>query len=168
MADKSPDTGREGADDAPREASLLSIDIAPRRRDPGVPTEPGPALLEAWLRAGGREVATPKADRVRAEMEHAWPHCFWVAYEPMRDRFEVTPNGPMPGDIAARLEGADDFGRLVGWINHIATRNCHSREPMVSTGRLDLEAGLTDLELTLVPMDRQGSIVSRFLGALGL
>lgn len=169
MAGNPPDSSAASARHQDRgEASLLSIDIAPSRPAPAVPPDAGDGLIEAWARAHESVVTAVDAAAMEAELGEMWRHCFWVEYFPERHQFLVSPNGPMPDTISARLSGANDSALLVRWINHIATRHCHSRDPVVSTGRLDFEAGATDLELTLVPMDVTGDIVTRFLGTLGL
>lgn len=153
---------------AETEASLLSVRIGPRQVRPAVPEKPGDGLVEAWTRARMEGKGSVDTDIMRAELGNLWETCFWVEYCPERERYIVTPIGRMPPAVSARLKGPHDPAILVRWINQIATRNSHSQDPVVSTTQLDFEAGLTDLELTLAPIDMTGGVVTRYLGALGL
>jgi len=179
MADERLDTAASPATAAPSdangaesegatEASLLSVRIGPRHARPAVPEKPGDALIEVWARLRPKNASTVDTAAMRAELGNLWETCFWAEYCPERERYVVTPIGRMPPAVSARLEGPHDLAILVGWINNIATRNCHSPDPVVSTTRLDFEGGLTDLDLTLAPMDMTGRVVTRYLGALGL
>lgn len=148
--------------------SLLSIDIRPRGRSQETrAASRSDRFIHAWenLRGDGEAVGENQVDP--ATLGSLWDECFRVDYCAEREDYVVSPIGHLPEPVKSRINGPHAMAMLIHWINHIATANANTGEPIVRRGMLDLGSGPMEWELTLVPLLNARTGRTDFLGILG-